>query len=432
MIVRNEEADHTVVAHEVGCCSGVDVRRRHLGRSVAIGKEESPVTQSDVVREVNRKTLGIRKRAIVVDGSLGQTRTHFLVGGRLLRKRKFNGFDELIFHRFDVVALFHHGAEHHEARIARGHGPAKDLRGHAGFNERLVKSSARGIGKNVGCRFHRIGVLGKSRRHAVALRNKLGFTRAADFEGARTIGNGLNRPGLRQHAVRALDLAERLLDPFENLGFVELAGNRQHGVIGLIPLAIERLQIFNGHIFNIAARPDRAAAIGVPIVEHGLHALEHHGDGLVFPHFVLVAHDGHFGVEVLLGDEGIGHRVGTPAERPLHVVVVGGKAHEVVRAVEPRRAVHAKTAAREFLGGIGIVLAALEHQVFEEMGHAGFAVVFHTAADEVGRVDRGRGLALIGKKNDLQTVVEFVALDAFDRVHGLEARSAGRHCSNCC
>ena len=66
------------------------------------------------------------------------------------------------------------------------------------------------------------------------------------------------------------------------------------------------------------------------------------------------------------------------------------------------------------------------------MSHAGFAVVLHSAADEVGRVDRGRGLALIGKKNDLQTVVEFVALDAFDRVHGLEARSAGRHCSDCC
>ena len=419
MIIRNKETDHAVVSNKIGSRSRVDGIRRHLGSRVAIGKKQTPVTQSDIVREIHGKAFRIRKRTIVIHSSFRKTRADFFVGSRLLGKRKLDGFDELVLHGLNVVTLLNHRAKHHEARITRGHGPAENLRGHTGFHKRLIKTSARRVGQNVSGSFHRIGVFGQSRGHAVSHCDKLRFAGSADFEGTRTVGDGLNRPSLGQYALRTLDLAERFLNPFKHLGFVELARDGQHGVVGLIPLAVKGLQIFDRHVFNVATCTDCAAPVSVPIIEHRLHAFEHHGNRLVFPHFILVTHNGHFGIKILLGNEGIGHRVGTPAQRPLHIVVACGKAHEVIRAIKPRCAVHAKAAACELLGGIRVVLAALEHQMFKQMRHTCFAVVFHTAAHEISRVDRSRGFALVCKKNNLQTIVEFIAFDAFDRVHGL-------------
>ena len=59
--------------------------------------------------------------------------------------------------------------------------------------------------------------------------------------------------------------------------------------------------------------------------------------------------------------------------------------------------------------------------MFKQMRHTCFAVVFHTAAHEISRVDRSRGFALVCKKNNLQTIVEFIAFDAFDRCTGFNA-----------
>ena len=178
---------------------------------------------------------------------------------------------------------------------------------------------------------------------------------------------------------------------------------------------VESLQIGDLNVFNVAPRADRRAAVALPVEHHALHALHHHGKGLVFAHFVFISHHRHFGVEILLRDEGVDHGVGLPAERPFHVVVRGSEAHEVVRPVKPRRTVHAEAPAGEFRRRIGIVLRPLEHQVLKEVRHAGFAVVFLPRPHEIGYVDRGRGLGGIRIKHHPQAVGEAVLRNAFNR-----------------
>ena len=252
---------------------------------------------------------------------------------------------------------------------------------------------------------------------AVADHQHLRLARTADRERALAVGGGLDRPLLRKDALGLGDRAEELADPAEHLVGVEPARNRQHGVVGLIVAAVEGLKVLDFDVFDVASRADRAASVAVPVKEHGLHALEQNARRAVFAHLVLVAHDGHLGVEILAGDEGVDHGVGLPAERPLHVVVRSREGDVVVRAVEPGRAVHAKAALREFCGRIGIVLRALEHQMLEQMRHAGLAVVLMARPHEVGHVDRGGRLAHVGVEDDAQAVGKPVlghALDGHD------------------
>ena len=95
-------------------------------------------------------------------------------------------------------------------------------------------------------------------------------------------------------------------------------------------------------------------------------------------------------------------------------IVRGREGDVVVRAVEPRRAVHAEAALRELGGRIWIVFRPLEHQVFEKVGHAGLAVVLVTRAHEIGHVDRGGRLAHVGIEHDAQAVREPVLGHALD------------------
>ena len=128
---------------------------------------------------------------------------------------------------------------------------------------------------------------------------------------------------------------------------------------------VERLKVFDLNVFNIASCPDRAIAIVMPVKKHRLHAFEQHTRGIIFTHLKLVSHDRHFGIKVAFGDKGIGHGVGHPTQRPVEVILNRIKGDKIIRAVQPRGAVHTKTAARKFLCGLGIVLRALKHQVFQ-------------------------------------------------------------------
>ena len=424
LFVRNEDAHRAVVAHKVRLCRLVHVRWRHLRRGVAIPEIEAPVAQGNVVRELHRKFFGVAQGALKIRGGFSEGKLHLRRIRRRLLESVFDRVDQHLLHLLHVVALFHHGAEHHKARILRGHRPPKDLAREPRFHKRLVEASARSAGQNIHSGLDGVVVRGQSRRNAIAHGHELAFARTPDFKVARTVRHRLHRPFGRERARRARNLPERLGDPREHLRFVELSGDRQNGVVGLIPLLVERLDVLDGHVFDVAAGADRVAAVGVPVKEDALHALEHHAHGLVFAHLVFVSHHRHFGVEILFGDVGIHHRVGAPPEGPAHVVVVGGEAHEVIRAVHPRRPVHPETPAREFARGIGIVLASLEHQVFQEMSHARLAVILHSRAHEIGGVHGGGGLALVGKKNDLQAVRELIALDAFHGV--LKLRQRGR------
>ena len=415
IIGRNEESDDAVVAHEVLCGSLVDGIGRHGLHLLAVGKEEPPVAERNVVGNVDAEFFRVRKRALEHRFLIGLLASEFLCGDAGFAEGLLNHLHELRLHGLNVAFLLHHGAEHHKPRLLGRNRPAEDLRSHAGLNERLVETPARRVGKNV--RRHRRGfiVVGKRRRNAVADGNELRLALSADVELALAVRLRLNRPFLRQHAFGLRDGTEEFIDPAENRLHVELARHRKNSVVRLIVEVIEGLQIGDFDVFNVASRADRRAAVALPVEHHALHALHHDGKGLVFAHFVFVSHHRHFGVEILLRDEGVDHGVGLPAERPFHVVVRSREAHEIVRAVEPRGAVHAEAPAGEFRRRIGIVLRALEHQVLKKMRHAGFAVVFLPRAHQVGHVDRGRGLGGIRIEHHPQAVGEAVLRNAFNR-----------------
>ena len=109
--------------------------------------------------------------------------------------------------------------------------------------------------------------------------------------------------------------------------------------------------------------------VAVPLERGRLHLLHEDAEGAVLAAFHLVAHDGHFGIEVFLGDQGIDHGVGLPAQVPLEGVGVGGEAGEIVGAVAGGRAVGLQAAARELAHGVARGGGALEQHVFEPVSY---------------------------------------------------------------
>ncbi|MNT47791.1 hypothetical protein D3C72_1845320 [compost metagenome] len=112
-----------------------------------------------------------------------------------------------------------------------------------------------------------------------------------------------------------------------------------------------------------------------------------------------------------------------PAQVPLEGVGVGGEAGEIVGAVAGGRTVGLQAAARELAHGVAGGGRAFEQHVFKQVRHAGLAVVFVARTDQVGHVDRGRGLGLVGNQQHSQAIGQSVFGDAFNR-GGL--RDAGR------
>ncbi len=112
-------------------------------------------------------------------------------------------------------------------------------------------------------------------------------------------------------------------------------------------------------------------------------------------------------------------------ERPLEVVVRRGERLEVVRAVEPGRAVGPRAPLRELLRNVGVIRCALEHQVLEEMGHAGLTVRLVPRSHEVRDVDRGRLFRLVRYEQDPEAVREHVLRDALDRYDLGQGRRLG-------
>ena len=65
------------------------------------------------------------------------------------------------------------------------------------------------------------------------------------------------RVGFVQFTIGTLKRSEVLEDQFEGSGSVEFTRHDQHGIIGLVMLAIKCSEIGDGNSFNIAAIADR-------------------------------------------------------------------------------------------------------------------------------------------------------------------------------
>ncbi len=135
--------------------------------------------------------------------------------------------------------------------------------------------------------------------------------------------------------------SEILVDVFKHLLLVELTRHHQQNVIGLVILLVKSAQAVGGHALDIRSIADRRLPVVVPLVGGRHHALREHALGRSFAALELVAYDGELAREILGLDRAIHHAVGLEPECELEVVVAGRQDLEVVRAVEPGRAVEA-------------------------------------------------------------------------------------------
>ncbi|MNM72483.1 hypothetical protein D3C81_841780 [compost metagenome] len=216
-----------------------------------------------------------------------------------------------------------------------------------------------------------------------------------------------------QRACRLLQRAKMRSDTLQGGCAVDATGHDQHRVVGLVPGAIERLQIADRHVLDIGARADRHVGVVVPIKCHRTHALHQHAAGLVVVGFHLVADDGHFAVQVRLGDPRIDHAVRFQRQQPIQRFVVGRERAEVVGAIQRGGRVLAHTALLHLTGDVRVLRRALEQQVLQQMRHAGLAVVLMHRAHAVDQIDRHRRLACIREQQHPHSILQPVFADTF-------------------
>ncbi len=421
----NEEARGAVVAPEVGLR-----RARHVlgGDPVEVLlrlEEEPPVAQRDVVRELHAEGLGIGERLVDLIAEGEAHAVHLLLRGRRVAEvldhaleRRARGLDRL--------PLLHDGAEDHEPRVVPGERVAEDLGGEALLDDLLVQPARGHVAEDEAGEVDVVGLVGEARGDVVRLGNDLDVALAAHLHLARAVLRRLDRPEHGAVEVRLRDAPERLRDERERLLRVELAGDEQHRVVGLVVHVVEALQVRDRHVLDVAAVADRGARVGVPVVGHALQALEQHLEGRVLPLLVLVAHHRHLAVEVAPGDERADHAVALERDRPRQVVVARPEDVVVVGAVEPGGAVEAHATLVELAVDVRVVRRALEHHVLEQVRHARLAVVLEAAADEVGDVDRDRGLRGVREEQHLEAVGQAVLGDALDFVDLADRRDRDR------
>jgi hypothetical protein len=241
------------------------------------------------------------------------------------------------------------------------------------------------------------------------------ITGAPQPDVALAVLDGLDGVGRRQRARRLGQRAELLLDVGKRGRLVELAGDQEDGVVGLVVLLIECVQRARRDALDIRARADRRLAVVVPEVRGRQDPLVQDAAGVVLAGLELVAHDRHLALQIALEDRRIHHPIGLEVDRPVDVLLRRGKRLEVVRAIERSGRVVLRAARVHQLRQVAQALGALEHHVLEEVRHAGLAVALVPRADEVRDVDGHGRLRRVGEQQHREPVVEAVLGDALDR-----------------
>ena len=211
-------------------------------------------------------------------------------------------------------------------------------------------------------------------------------------------------------------------DQRERRAGLNIAGDHQHGIVGLIVIAVERLQPVDRHVFDIGTVADGGAAIVVPLIGGARHFLRQHAADIVFAGFKFVAYHRHFAVQIGARNERVDHAVGFELKRPLQIDRIGRKRQEVVGPVEVGGAVPAGAARGELGLDIFVFRRALEHQMLQQVRHARFAVTLMAGADQVRNVGGDEGLRGIFDQQHFEAIGKAVFLDT---PHFRAGRDAG-------
>ena len=186
-------------------------------------------------------------------------------------------------------------------------------------------------------------------------------------------------------------------------------------------MPVESLQPFDRHPFNVGTCANHGVSVIVPEKRCREGPLLENSQGIVLPHLMLIPDDRHFAVQILLGNEGIHHSIGFEFQCPLQVVFGSLKCLKVVGPVERRGAVWLSSMVLKLLVDINMIPGALEHEVLQQMGHPGLAVILVARSNHVSDVDRNIGLGGIREKQDAEPVLQPVFTDSFDSGHVLHA-----------
>ncbi len=426
---RNEHAQGAVGGLEVLHGDALHILAPDLAQAVAVQEEQAPVAHADVFGQRDAQLARTGQGHLEIVEQPRARAFDFLVRDRL-RGNILQCRDQGVTRRIQRHVLAQAGAEVGVASFPLLLFAAEGAAGLAAYHQRLVQPARRHPGERGDQDVDR-GVIGMgSGRQVVERADDLHVADAAQGHATLAVLHRLGGVGGRQFALRPGNPAEMALDEAQRRRLVESAAHQQHGVVRLIVAAIESLQALDRHVFDVGARADDGAAVVVPQIGGRGHALAQHGIGAVLARFKLVAHHRHLAVEVFPGHPGIDHAVGFQTERPVELLLVGGKGFEIIGAVERSRAVEAGTVALELVLDLRMPGRALEQHVLEQVRHAGFAVALVARADQVGNIDGDGVLRGVGKEQDLEPVRQPVLGNALDRGDFADRFGIRRACRN--
>ncbi|MDT4833465.1 hypothetical protein FQZ97_670730 [compost metagenome] len=385
----NVAAFDAVALHQVRRRGVLHFGQRGLAGPVALQEEQAPVAGGDGLGQRDADLLRIAVGLFPCGQPFAAGAVELLLGERFFAQG-FQRAGQRLHGGVQALARRELRGEHRQAGVQILHGEAEHAGGQLGRHQGVVEAAGGRVGQDGGGQVqrHEVGAAGGG--DVVHRGHERRAARAAQRHGALAVLGRFDGVFGWKAAVGLGQLAQRFLDIGERRLRVEFARHDQHRVVGLVVLVIEGAQLRDVDVFNVGAGADGVLAVAVPLERHGLHLLHQDAEGAVFAAFHFVADHGHFRIQVFLGDQGIDHGVGLPAQVPLEGVGVGGEAGEIVGAVAGGRTVGLQAPAGEFAHGVARGRGALEQHVFQQVGHAGLAVVLVARAHQVGHVD-GRG-----------------------------------------
>ena len=215
----------------------------------------------------------------------------------------------------------------------------------------------------------------------------------------------------RRHGSRG-NLAEPGLDPIQGFARIEIANEYEGRVVGTVVKVEELVDVLEPGRVDVGHVADGRMTVGVPLVVGALEqGLEREAVGAVLVRLPpLVLHDFALVVELLLRDPGLEEPHAVGLQPQAEIEFVRGQGLEVVRAVEPRRAVERAAGILHELEVLLLrhVLGSLEEEMLEEVREAGAAGALVLRSHMVHDVNGDEGSGRIGLQDHSQPVVERV------------------------
>ncbi len=239
----------------------------------------------------------------------------------------------------------------------------------------------------------------------------------------------LRRLDLRlAHRQRArLELAVGPLGQRPDLGGIDVAGHDQDRVVRHVPLAIPGADVVDAHIDQVVHPADHRMAIAGAGIDGGQQLfVDRAARGVVGTQPALFHHDLHLALEILGADHQVGHAIRFELHHPRQMLL--GDLLEVHREI----AIGHRVLAAAERGDLPRELArpdlgrALEHHVFEHMGHAGGAADLVDTADAIPDLMGDRGRAMVFLDDHAHAVGELELGGAAVGDRGLYRRPGGR------